>query len=186
MAAYRSYRWAIIILFLFLVVIVVAISHREKTMVERFDTVSIGNLAQRIDNLHIVRLKGEDIEWDMKARDAVIYNDEEDATVHGIEITYRTGKGTPVKLSGEKGRYNINKNAFSMERQEKDVEISIGKGLVIKTGNIEWLEDKREVHSSGRVYVKGKKFVLEGEDLTARIDSGTYEINKNIQATIWE
>ena len=186
MAAYRLSKWVFIIPFLFLVLVVVVISWREGKRVETFDTVSLGNLSQRLDHLQVIRLKGEDIEWDIRAKNAIIYKDEEDAIVNDIEIIYNPEGGDPVKLTGEKGRYNINKNTFFVEKQEKDVDISIGKGIFIKTGNVEWLEDKREIHSHGKVYLKGKKFVLEGEELVANIDSGRYEINKNIRATLWK
>lgn len=185
MSVYRPYRWVLIFALLLLIIGGLLVGRKgEKSFT--LETISLGDLVQRIDDFHLTRLKGENVEWEMKAKSVMIHNRDEDASIKDINIIYISGGGTPIKLSAEKGRYNMGANTFFAERTERDVDIKIGHGLTIKGSGLVWLGDKREIHSPGKVQVIGERFVLEGEDLVANLDSGIYEINKNIRATMWE
>jgi len=88
-------------------------------------------------------------------------------------------------LSADKGRYNISTNSFFMEKEERDVSIRLARDITINVDNLIWSDEDRQVRSTGMVHVTGQTFVLEGEELTANLDSGIYEIRKNIRARIW-
>ena len=72
-----------------------------------------------------------------------------------------------------------------MEKAERDVSIRIDRDITIRVGSLMWSDADRQVRSTGIVHVTGQAFVLEGEDLTASLDNGIYEIRKNIRARMW-
>lgn len=151
-----------------------------------FQTVSLGDMSQRIDDLNLINLKGGEVEWEVKAKNTIIQNGEDDALVKDIDIFYLSHNGTTITLSAPDGIYNVKKNTFLLARREGGVEIKIGQDITIKTANLAWSSDNREIYSPGKIQVQGNRFLLEGEDLKVNVESGTYEINKNIRATIWQ
>ncbi len=175
----------IICLSVFTVIIVGVMMGRDSEKVGSLEIVLLGDMVQRIDQFHLIRLRGEDIEWEIGAKRAIIYNGEDDTEIQEIDITYNPPGGTPIKLIAERGRYNIGTNTFYVKKLNRDVDIKVGKNLIINTGSLVWSEEKRERSSPGQVHVRGEKFILEGENLIANLDTGVYEIKKNIQATVW-
>lgn len=186
MIIHKYYKWGFLFAFLLLLIVGVVITGKGDKNSRVLETVLLGDLVQQIDDFHLFRFIEEDVEWELKAKSSVMHNGEEDALVRDINIVYIPKGETPIRLSAEKGKYDINKNTFFVEGGEEDVDIKIGKGIAVRTKSLKWLGENKEIHSSGRVQVVGEKFILEGEDLTAFVDNGVYEINKNIHATIWE
>lgn len=183
--SYMPYRWTVILALFIFVFMAVLIKGKDVKREERLDKVSLGNISQRISNFHIFRLNGEDIEMEIKADNAVVYSGEEDTSIHGIEITYNPHRSRPIKMYADKGRYNNSQNILFVEKEANDVDIKIGSNVTIKAKSFQWLEDKKELHSSGKVFVNGDNFSLEGEGLVADINNGVYELKKNIKAAMW-
>lgn len=181
----NTYRWTIILALFIIVSITVLINQRNEGKTTLLDTVSLGSLSQSINNFHLFRLNNEKIEMEIFARSAVVYSGEEDAAIRSIEITYNPQGKRPIKLYADKGSYNINKNILFVEKEDHDVDIKIGSDVTIRADKFRWLENQNELNSPGKVYIKGDNFYLEGEGFVADIDSGVYEIKKNIKATMW-
>jgi len=179
-------KWVFLSIFLIMmVVLVIGITRGKRPQkIEMMETVSIGDLTQRIEDLHLIHFRRENVDWELVAQNAVIRNGEEDAAIQGIDITYITKGGTRVRLLAAKGGYSINKNIFTVE-EDGGVDIKVGQGITIKSDSLVWSADKKEIYSEGKIQVIGEKFILEGEDLVANVDDGVYEINKNIKATVW-
>ncbi len=181
-------KWKYIgVIYLFLFIVVVAgflggdknTDHRQTVMTTLVDT------AQQIDDFLLTRIHGENIEWEIGAKRATIVAGEEDAMLQDIIITHRLESGGIITLVADKGKYNIDSYSFFIEKADRDVSIKIGQGITINVSSLEWFDEDRQVRSSGRVQVTGQGFTLEGEGLVATLDSGVYEIKKNIRATMW-
>lgn len=184
-SAYMPYRWGIILALLLIVFIAILFKGRDVKKGERLDTVSLGNLSQNINDFHLFRLNGKEIEMEIMAKKAIVSSEEDDALISGIKITYNPQGSRPIQLYADKGKYNINKNILFVEKEDKDVDIKIGRNISIKANSFQWLEDRKEIQSPGKVYVSGDNFTLEGEVLVADLNNGVYEIKKNIKATMW-
>lgn len=146
---------------------------------------TLGDTVQKIDDFYLTRINGSDIEWEIGAKNALIASGEEDAVLQDINITHRTPSGAIIILSADNGKYNIGTNSFYVEKAEKDVRIKIARDITIHVGNLQWSDEERQVRSSGTVHVTGQAFILDGEGLVANLDSGIYEIRKNIRAKMW-
>ncbi|MBI5755358.1 MAG: LPS export ABC transporter periplasmic protein LptC [Nitrospirae bacterium] len=182
----RKWKYIGIICFLLFVVILTGLlKGKEEGKGERLETAVLGDIVQRIENFHLIRFKGEDVEWEIAAKKAVIHNGEDDASLQEIGITHNPYNGEPIRLTAERGRYNIDSNAFLLEKVEREVDVKIGEGLTINVGSLSWSEDDREIWGPGKVLLVGQRFILEGEDLIANLDKGVYEIKNNIRAAMW-
>src|SRR4030066_1985556 len=98
-------KWFFLSIFLIMMVVVVIGITKEKRpkKIEMMETVSIGDLTQRIEDLHLIHFRREDVDWELAAQNAIIRNGEEDASIQEIEITYVTKGGTRVRLLAAKG-----------------------------------------------------------------------------------
>ncbi|MCC7201115.1 MAG: LPS export ABC transporter periplasmic protein LptC [Nitrospirae bacterium] len=146
---------------------------------------TLGDTAQKIEDFYLTRIANSKIEWEVGARNATIASGEEDAVLQNINITHMTPSGSTIVLTADNGRYNVGTNSFFIEKGENDVSIRIAQDIVINVGDLVWSDEDRQVRSSGMVRVTGQTFVLDGEELVADLDTGVYEIRKNIKARIW-
>ena len=133
----------------------------------------------------VQEINDSNVEWEIGAKKASIASGEEDAVLQDINITHRAHSGGIIILSADKGRYNISTNSFLMEKEERDVSIRLARDITINVDNLIWSDEDRQVRSTGMVHVTGQTFALEGEELVANLDSGIYEIRKNIRARVW-
>lgn len=180
------YKWAILIGLCILIFITVLFKSKSvDRKVGALEIVSLGSLSQSITDFHIFRLKGEHADMEIKAREAKIYEGDEDASIRGIEITYNPHRKNQVKLYADKGTFNIEKNTLYLEKEDNAVDIKIGSNVTIKADSLRWLEESKEVRSPGKVYVNGDNFNLEGEGFVAHIDNDQYELKKNVRAKMW-
>jgi len=175
----------VIYIFLFIVVVAGFFSgYKDKP--ERPSVMkTLGETVQEINDFYLTRISGSNVEWEIGARKASITSGEEDAVLQDINITHRAHSGGIIILSADKGRYNISTNSFLMEKEERDVSIRLARDITINVDNLIWSDEDRQVRSTGMVHVTGQTFALEGEELVANLDSGIYEIRRNIRARIW-
>lgn len=181
-----SYKWAIIsglFILIFIAVLIKGKSVEQKS--GTLEIVSLGNLSQSITDFHIFRIKGENIDMEIMAREAKIFDGEDEASINRIEITYKPASKNPVKLNADKGTFNFGNNTLFLEREDNAVDVKIGNNVTIKADNLRWLGNSKEIRSQGKVYVKGDNIYLEGEGFVANLDNDVYELNKNIRATMW-
>ena len=146
---------------------------------------TLGDTVQEINDFYLTRINDSNVEWEIGAKKASIASGEEDAVLQDIHITHRAHSGGIIILSADKGRYNISTNSFLMEKEERDVSIRLARDITINVDNLIWSDEDRQVRSTGMVHVTGQTFALEGEELVANLDSGIYEIRKNIRARVW-
>ncbi|MDD5435851.1 MAG: LPS export ABC transporter periplasmic protein LptC [Nitrospira sp.] len=179
------YRWVIILILCLFVFIVILFKGKHVKKGDGLDTVSLGSLSQNINDFHLFRLNGKEIEMEILAKKAIVSSEEDDALISDIKITYNPQGSRPIQLYADKGKYNINKNILLVEKEDKVVDIKIGRNVSIKANSFQWMEDRKEIQSPGKVYISGDNFSLEGEVLVADINNGVYEIKKNIKATMW-
>ncbi len=184
-----SNNWKIalaIIYFIFFIVVLAGFFSGYRDKPDRHSEMkTLGDTVQEIDDFYLTRINGSDVEWEIGAKKASIASSDEDAVLEDINITHRSQSGGIIILSADKGRYNIGTNSFLMEKENRDVSIRLASGITINVESLLWSEEDRQVRSKGVVYVTGQAFDLEGEELVANIDSGIYEIRKNIRARVW-
>ncbi|MCC6544482.1 MAG: LPS export ABC transporter periplasmic protein LptC [Nitrospirae bacterium] len=182
-------KWKLLlgVIYIFLFIIVVAgFFSGYKDNLERPSVLStLGDTVQEIDDFYLTRVNGSIVEWEIGAKKASIASGEEEALLQDINITHRTQQVGTITLTAEKGRYNIGTSSFFMEKEDRDVIIRLSRDVTINVGNLMWSDEDRQVRSTGMVHVTGQAFVLDGEGLVANLDSGIYEIRKNIRARIW-
>jgi len=182
----KPYKWAFALLFIsLLIAIAVKIVKKDNKEGVNLEVISLGDLSQRIDDFQLSRFVMERLIWKVRAKTAIVHNEDEDISIDDVEIIYAPQGGAPITLSADRGRYNLDSTNFYAEKVDNDIDIQIGEGITMKGERLEWSEKERKIEIPGRVRMVSEKFVLEGEDLLANVDSGTYEIRKNIRAMVW-
>lgn len=175
----------VVYIFLFIVIVAGFFSGYKDNPERPSVNDTLGDTVQEINDFYLTRISGSNVEWEIGAKKASITNGEEDAVLQDINITHRAHSGGIIKLSADKGRYNISTNSFFMEKEDRDVSIRLARDIMINVDDLIWSNEDRQVRSTGMVHVTGQSFVLDGEGLVANLDSGIYEIRKNVQARIW-
>jgi len=130
-----------------------------------------------IEGLKIVSKKNGIDSWVLTARRADFTTDETLARMNSVAMDI---KKEGVLVNAESGIYNMNTKVLSLENNV----ILRTKDSVIHTNNLLWNPSAGVLTSTGKVEMEGRKFRLEGEELSATEDSKVM-LMKDVRATFF-
>ncbi|MBI3592427.1 MAG: LPS export ABC transporter periplasmic protein LptC [Nitrospirae bacterium] len=162
-------------LFLFasvcLFIVLVIYSGREGDMKTR---VSFGSNSY-MDDISITQKKEGITKWILKSKKAIFMTDN-NVRLDVLKIIFPEKELT---LTSDSGMYDIEKSNLKIEGNIK----ASTKDYDIVATTLFWDSSKNEVFSDKKVQIIGKRFFVEGDDLTSTTDKAT--LNKNVKAIFY-
>lgn len=128
-----------------------------------------------MDNVSIVQKRAGVVKWLLNSQKATFLN-ENDVKLSAVSISFPE-KG--LTLTSESGEYDIEKRNLKIENNIK----AATKDYDIVASSLFWDASKNEILSDEKVQIIGKKFLVEGDNLTATADSAT--LNRNVKAIFY-
>ncbi|MCL4491554.1 MAG: LPS export ABC transporter periplasmic protein LptC [Nitrospirae bacterium] len=128
-----------------------------------------------MDDVSITQKKNGIVKWLLKSRKAVFLNDN-DVKLTALQITFPEKELT---LTSESGMYDIEKRNLKIENNIK----ASTKDYDIVASTLFWDASKNELLSDEKVRIIGKKFFVEGDNLTATTDNA--KLNNNVKAIFY-
>lgn len=128
-----------------------------------------------MDDVSISHKKDGVVKWLLNSKKAVFLNDN-DVKLTALKITFPE-KG--LTLTSDDGMYDMKKRNLNIERNIR----ASTKDYDIVASKMFWDSSKNEVLSDERVQIVGKKFFVEGDNLTATTDNA--KLNNNVKAIFY-
>ena len=121
-------------------------------------------------------------DWSMKAEQAFVYEGRNILEAKDIEVTF-FGQAAEVRsvLRADYGR--LDRNSDDMEAKG-DVVVTGSDGVVLETESLQWKSSARKIVSDDSVRVIRHQDVLTGWGFRGDPDLGSFEILRNMRATI--
>lgn len=138
---------------------------------------SISKASSYMEGFRIVSKKNGTDSWVITARRADFSRDETLARMDAVTMDI---KKEGVVLNADHGTYNMNTRDLKLE---DNITIQI-KDSVIHAKNLSWNPSGGILSAEGKVQLKGNKFTVEGEGLTATGDN-TVRLMQNVKAIFY-
>jgi len=128
--------------------------------------------------------KGEAIEWQVRAKQARLFEQEKRAVLRGVVLTLYGGSGDEVTVQGEEGTFNTATKDFVLANQEAPIVVQTSSGYTIYTNRLEWIEAVREIRTTAPVRIVGHGIEIRGQGLMGRIPSEEFEILQDVHVDL--
>jgi LPS export ABC transporter protein LptC len=124
--------------------------------------------------------KGEAVEWQVRAKQARLFEEEKRAVLHQVVLTFYGGSGEEVTVQGEEGTLNTTTKDFVLANHDTPIVVQTKSGYTIYTNRLEWVESVREIRTTAPVRIVGHGLEIRGQGLMGRIPSEEFEILQDV------
>ncbi|MBX3326215.1 MAG: LPS export ABC transporter periplasmic protein LptC [Nitrospira sp.] len=128
--------------------------------------------------------KGEAVEWQVRAKQARLFDQEKRAVLHEVVLTFYGESGDEVTVQGEEGTFNTATKDFVLANHESPIVVQTKSGYTIYTNRLEWVEAVREIRTSAPVRIVGHGLEVRGQGLMGRIPSEEFEILQDVHVDL--
>lgn len=128
--------------------------------------------------------KGETVEWQVRAKQARLFEQEKRAVLQEVVLTFYGGSGDEVTVHGEEGTFNTATKDFVLANQEAPIVVQTRSGYTIYTNRLEWVEAVKEIRTTAPVRIVGHGLEIRGQGLMGRIPSEEFEILQDVHVDL--
>lgn len=125
------------------------------------------------------------VAWSMHATQADLFESKQ-ARLQDIEIIYTSEERGAVVLKGELGTLDTTSGDATIRGRTGDVRVVTNDGYLLTTPSLSWTGVKKVMKTPDPFKLLGPKIYLEGRGLTARMDSHTVVVEKDVKAVLQE
>ena len=136
-----------------------------------------------IQDLSFIQTRSGEIEWEISARSAELFESEHRAALENARVVLRTPDGLAVSIEGDRGMINTDNHDFKMEGQDNAIRLEITNGYTILTKELEWKDREHLIRSSHPVRILGPWFVIDGVGLIIDTLSQEFKISEGVHVT---
>jgi LPS export ABC transporter protein LptC len=140
-------------------------------------------IAQRIQNFRRVKMQGDRKVWEVAAREAQYFEDDQQIVVHGPEVSFFL-KGEPgaVSLKGAEGKIHL--SGREMQRVDLDGGIELTfRDYLVKTERATYTQDADTVVTPG-VAITGNGLAVNGSRMTVEMGSQRLRLEGNVDTVL--
>ena len=180
-------RRALLSLSIFLTIFLGSLLFRNAESPSRGASVSLNAIEEadaKLGEFTFTQSKGEAVEWQVRARQARIFEQEKRAVLHEVVLTFYGGSGDEVTVHGEEGTFNTVTKDFVLANRETPIVVQTRSGYTIYTNRLEWVEAMREIRTTAPVRIVGHGLEIRGQGLMGRISSEEFEILKDVHVDL--
>ncbi|MCB9477426.1 MAG: LPS export ABC transporter periplasmic protein LptC [Deltaproteobacteria bacterium] len=143
--------------------------------------VAEGSVA-KVQGFKYARTLDGEVEWEVKAAEAVYTPGKEEATFSGVEAEFFTEAQGTVRVKGDQGTFDSEQQNLNLENH---VRVDSSMGYSMSTDKLRYTQDDKTIRSEGLVYFHGDGMAMSGEHLTIRLDDELIELTGNVKTSIW-
>lgn len=125
------------------------------------------------------------VAWRMHAAQADLFESKQ-ARLQDIEIVYDSKERGAVVLKGELGTLDTTTGDATIRGRTGDVRVVSNDGYLLTTPSLTWTGEKKVMKTPDPFKLLGPKIYLEGRGITARVDSNTVVVEKDVKAVLQE
>lgn len=142
------------------------------------------NVAQRIRDFHRVKVEDGRKVWEVSAKEAQYYQEEQLILVKLPVVSFFLEDGRVVALRGTEGKVVLGDR--DLRRVELDGEIRMQLGdYSLEADYARYDREPNLVTAPGVVRVHGAEFDLRGKGMEVRVDDQRLTISEQVETTLW-
>jgi LPS export ABC transporter protein LptC len=155
-------------------------NQRDRLMPKRFE-LSGTDADLRIKDVFLTEDNQGIKAWELKAQWAKIYRKDNKTILEDLRIKVFAKGRKPIHITGETGELD---NASKNLRIRGNVEVVSEEGFTLRTEEVLWLNEKREIVNEKPVWLSTKGFRLQGKGLLVKVDKQQFFLQEKVTANL--
>jgi LPS export ABC transporter protein LptC len=155
-------------------------NQRDRLMPKRFE-LSGTDADLRIKDVFLTEDNQGIKAWELKAQWAKIYRKDNKTILEDLRIKVFAKGRKPIHITGETGELD---NASKNLRIRGNVEVVSEEGFTLRTEEVLWLNEKREIVNEKPVWLSTKGFRLQGKGLRVKVDKQQFFLQEKVTANL--
>ncbi|HEY2388121.1 MAG TPA: LPS export ABC transporter periplasmic protein LptC [Candidatus Binatia bacterium] len=140
--------------------------------------------AQRIQNFRRVKMEGDRKAWEVAAKEAQYFEEEQEVAVQAPEVRfYLKGDQSVVSVRGEKGTLFLSGRDMDRAELEGNIEVHF-KDYVVKTDRAVYERSSDTVVSPAAVTILGNGLAINGGHMTVEMEAQRFHLDGNVQTVL--
>lgn len=180
-------RRALLFLSIFLMVFLGYLLFRNAESSPSRGPISLNTIEEadaKLGEFTFTQSKGEAVEWQVRAKQARLFEQDKRAVLHEVVLTFYGGAGDEVTVQGEEGTFNTATKDFVLANQEAPIVVQTRSGYTIYTNRLEWVAALKEIRTNAPVRIVGHGLEIRGQGLMARMPSEEFEILQDVHVDL--
>jgi len=140
--------------------------------------------AQRIQNFRRVKMEGDRKAWEVSAKEAQYFEEEQQVAVQAPVVTfYLKGDETAVSVRSEKGTLYLSGRDMDRAELEGNIEVHF-KDYIVKTDRAVYERASDTVVSPAAVTILGNGLSINGGHMTVEMEAQRFHLDGNVQTVL--
>jgi len=140
--------------------------------------------AQRIQNFRRVKMEGDRKAWEVAAREAQYFEDDQTVAVQAPEVSfYLKGDQGSVSIKGDQGRILLDGREMDRVELEGGIEVRF-KDYVVRTDRAVYERASDSVVSPGAVSITGNGLKVTGARMTVEMEAQRFRLEGKVQTVL--
>lgn len=151
---------------------------QERFLPKRFELTGT-DADLRIKDVFLTEDKRGTKAWELKAEWARMYRADNKTLLEDIRVKVFVEGRKPIHMTGEAGELD---NESKDIRIRGNVEVVSEDGYTLRTEELRWRNEQREIVTKSPVWIAGKTFRLIGNGLRVKVDDQQFWLESNVKA----
>ena len=153
---------------------------KDRLMPKRFE-LSGTDADLRIKDVFLTEAKKGVKAWELKAKWAKMYRKGNKTILEDLRVKVFVEGRKPIHITGEAGELdNKNKNI----RIRGNVEVVSEEGFTLRTEELSWHNEQREIVTDRPVWISSRNFRLRGQGLRIKVDEEQFWLQQKVTANM--
>jgi lipopolysaccharide export system protein LptC len=128
--------------------------------------------------------KGDVLQWQVQAKQARVYEQQKQALLHDVALTFYGGDGEEVTVHGDEGTLDTASKNFMLSNREVPIIVTTRSGYTIYTNHLVWTDKAKEIHTEDPVRIVGHGLEIRGLGLLGRMESEEFEVLRDVHVDL--
>ena len=139
----------------------------------------------KISGFNFTQSKGDEIEWEIQAKQARLFEAEKRAFLNEVEVTLYGKKGKELTVSGDEGTFHMKTKHFALANKTDVLVVETAAGYTIFTNHLEWANDKKEISTDDPVRIVGHGVEVTGRGMIGKLGSEEFEVLQDVRVALF-
>jgi LPS export ABC transporter protein LptC len=123
-------------------------------------------------------------EWELQARKAELFENENRAVIEDIHVIIHTKKGLEISFRGDEGVLDTKGKNFHIQNKKSPIQIVLSNGYRIEVMEADWNNEEKEIVSESPIVLYGGNWSARGKGLILKTVTEEFIIKRDIEAQV--
>jgi LPS export ABC transporter protein LptC len=143
----------------------------------------VPDAAQRLQDFHRVKLENGRLAWELRAREAQYFEEEQRAVVREPQMIFYSDGEERARLRGSEGRLVFDGTDLQTVALEGAVRVD-GDGFVVETDVATYDRDRDLVTAPGAVRIVGQDLTVLGSEMEIAVSAQRMTLRRDVRVTV--